>query len=64
MTPREADKIIKAGKPVMVTTHLDHEPQEITLVSRDRWNVRSATGGVFDRGDMKLVEVAATRRGK
>lgn len=55
MTPREADKIIKAGKPVTVTTNLDHKPSEVMLVSRDRWNVRTADGGVFDRGEMKLV---------
>lgn len=55
MTPREADKIIKAGKPVMVTNQFEDKPFKVVLVSRDRWNVTTADGGVFDRGDMKLV---------
>lgn len=58
MTPRQADKIIKAGKPVTVETPLADEPHVVLLVSRDRWNVTGLGGGVFDRGDMKLVYCA------
>lgn len=55
MTPREADKIIKAGNPVTVTTPPDDEPFDVLIVSQDRWNVTTDHGAKFDRGDMELV---------
>lgn len=59
MTPREADRAIKKGEPILVTTVLAREtPFVVTLVGRDRWNVETADGGLYDRGDMWLVEQA------
>lgn len=54
MTPRQADILIKSGKEVFVTTPLDHDPFPVILVSRDRWDVTTADGGLFDRGDLKI----------
>ncbi len=56
MTPREADKIIKAGRVVTVSNiRRPNEKFSRFFVKRDRWNIYSADGGVFDRGELELV---------
>ena len=54
MTPREADRIIKAAQPVKVSSRLEPEGFTALFVRRDRWNIYSADGGVFDRGELTL----------
>ncbi len=59
MTPREADKIIKAGKPVTVNA-LSWDGRIIetftaTFVSRDRFCIATDNGGKFDRPSLQLV---------
>ena len=39
MTPREADKIIKAGKPVTVHDSLYKETFKAIFTRRNRWNI-------------------------
>lgn len=55
MTTTQADKIIKAGQPVKVRGPLDPRGFVAVFVRRDRWNIYSADGGTFDRGDLVLV---------
>ena len=54
MTPRQADRVIRAGVPVRVWFPRYGETGELLFVRRDRWNIYSADGGSFDRGDCKL----------
>jgi len=60
MTPKQADKIIKAGKPVTVRTKYN-ETFTDTFISRDRWLIRSATG-TYDRGDLELITTERKER--
>ena len=57
MTPREADRLIKAGKPVKLYDKRYRECVVVTIVCRDRWNIytASASGGKYDRGEMEVV---------
>jgi len=55
MTPRQADRVIKAGKPVTVyNSHWD-ETFTAVFVSRNRRMIMSADGGVFHRDELELV---------
>ncbi len=59
MSPREADKIIKAGEKVAVQIKpglpFGGEPFTALFVRRDRWNIYTNEGCVFDRGDLVLA---------
>jgi len=55
MTPREADKIIKAGQPVTVRNTVWNEQFTVVFVGRDRWNMFTDQGGVMDRGELVVV---------
>ena len=57
MTPRQADKLIKAGKPVaLYNTHWRTTLKtEVIIVSRDRWSLTTKCGQVFDRGELQIV---------
>lgn len=58
MSPREADRIIKAGKKVAVEVKpglpFGGERFTAVFVRRDRWNIYTDEGAVFDRGDLIL----------
>ena len=55
MTPRDADKIIKYGKPVTVhNTHFDETFTKV-FVKRTRYLIMSADGGVFERDELEIV---------
>lgn len=54
MTPRQADRIIRAGRPVAVRTM--GETFTALFISRDRWNLYTDHGAVFDRGELELVD--------
>lgn len=56
MTTSQADKIIKTGAPVTVHNNTYNETFTCLFVSRTRWNIVSDNGGVFDRGDLEVVE--------
>ncbi len=56
MTPRQADAIIKKGKPVTVHAPISDETFVATFIRRDRWSIYSSIGGVFDRGDLVIVK--------
>ena len=55
MTTREADRVIRAAQPVAVQSRDFNETFTATFVRRDRHNIYSDTGGVFDRDELKLV---------
>jgi hypothetical protein len=57
MTPREADRVIKAGVPVQVRTIWDAPgvTWTYTFTSRDRRTISSADGGKFYRDELILV---------
>lgn len=55
MSPRQADAIIKAGKPVTVHNAGFGETFTAIFVKRDRWNIYSSDGGKFDRGELEIV---------
>ena len=54
MTPKEADKIIKLGDSVAVYSKHFGESFIKIFIKRDRWNIYSADGGVYDRADLEL----------
>ena len=56
MTTRQADKLIKDGKPVTIHNTFYCETATVTLVSRDRWNVRTECGMVLDRGELEIIQ--------
>lgn len=66
MSPKEADKAIKAGKPIKVYNDRFRETFTFTPVSRDRWNIIGSRGEKFDRGELKIIKdnPMATRRRK
>ena len=55
MTPQQADRIIKAGKPVTVIHTPSGEVFTRSFIYRDHWNIRAEGGGLFSRDDLKLV---------
>ena len=55
MSPREADKIIKAGKPVRCMDTFFKQEMTLLFVARDRWNIFTDTGGVYDRGELEVL---------
>lgn len=57
MNTREADKIIKAGKPVTVHNPVYAETFTVKFVRRDRYNLYSENGGKFDRAELKIVKL-------
>ena len=61
MTPREADKIIKAGKPVTVHSEDFNETFTAVFTNRDRRNIYADYGGKFDRADLVIVAKAVTQ---
>ncbi len=56
MTPRQADAIIKKGKPVTVYGRNFNETFVATFIRRDRYSIYTNTGGVFDRGDLDIIK--------
>ena len=55
MKTKQADKLIKAGKPVTVrNTHFD-ETFTTTFISRDRYTITAADGGLFERDELEVV---------
>ena len=56
MTTREADKIIAERQPVKVLNKRYNEVWTMVIVSRDRFNVRSSTGGIFERAELEVVK--------
>jgi hypothetical protein len=61
MTPRQADKIIKGGQPVLVRGRYN-DLFQFTATSRDRRRIEGTYTvqgevcvGSFDRGDLQLV---------
>lgn len=56
ITPRQADKLIKSGKPIRVLGRLDgDQAYELTFVGRDRWHVYTQDGGKYDRTDLTVM---------
>jgi len=56
MTPRQADQIIKLNKPATVHNTFYNETFTATFIKKDRWNIHTSTGGVFDRGELIIVK--------
>ena len=56
MTPRKADQIIKKGKPVTVHNAIYNETFTRLFIRRDRRNIYSSDGGVFDRSDLEVIK--------
>ena len=54
MTPKQADKIIAAGKPVTVHNKHFNETFTATFVRRDRTRIYSNSGGIFDRAELDV----------
>ena len=54
MTPKQADKIIRAGVPVTVYDTWTRETFTRTFVSRDRRCIESSDGGKFHRDDLEV----------
>jgi hypothetical protein len=55
MTPREADRIIKSGKPTTVITRFK-DTFTAVFTKRDRWCIETADGGKFERSDLDIVK--------
>lgn len=54
MTTRQADKLIDNKSRVILRSQ-SGEQFTAVLVSRDRWNVRTQDGGLFDRKDLEVI---------
>ena len=55
MTPKQADKLIREGKPVTVhNAHFD-ETFVAVFVSRTRRTITSQDGGIFDRSELEIM---------
>lgn len=55
MTPRQADKIIREGKPILLRYTPTGEQAIILIVRRDRWNLYGSDGELLDRKDCEVV---------
>jgi len=55
MTGRQADKIIKAGKPVTVHNAIYNETFTTLFTERDRYNIYSVNGHIYDRVELQIV---------
>ena len=55
MTTKQADKIIRTGAPVTVRSSHTGETFNAVFIARDRYDIRSATGGIYDRADLTVV---------
>ena len=65
MTPRQADKLIKQGAPVVVKSKGFNETFMLIPVSRTRWSIYGKykalqaevwlDNGLFDRADLSIV---------
>lgn len=56
MTPKQCDKLIKSGESVVLRDPNWDETFRAVVVSRDRFSLRTADGGLFDRGDLEIVD--------
>jgi len=57
MTTRDADNAIKSGAPVRVCwPKYGPDQADIIIVRRDRWNLYTADGQKFDRGEVQLIQ--------
>ena len=54
MTPKQADKIIKAGKVVTVHNLFYNETFTALFIRRDRWDIYTADN-VYDRAELNVV---------
>ena len=57
MTPKQADKLINSGQTVSVRNKIFRTPFTAIFVSRTRWNILAADGGLYDRGDLEIIEL-------
>lgn len=59
MTTAQADKLIRTAQRVWLRSKFYNEdlPKPVVLVRRDRVNVITADGGVFDRLDLQILSV-------
>lgn len=55
MTREEAEKIIKAGKPVTVKTPVIDRPHEVLITGFARWHIYTADGMVHDYENIRLI---------
>lgn len=56
MTPREADRIIKVGKPVTIYAPKYNETFTTTFTQRDRRTISDDKGGKWHRDELELIE--------
>lgn len=58
MTTKQADRIIKNGKPgVVKLVRFPGVEITITIVKRDRWTVTGSNGERFERSDLEGFKV-------
>ena len=55
MTPRQADRAIKSGKPVTLHNARFNETFVAVIVGRDRYTVTTSTGGRFERNELVML---------
>ena len=59
MTPRQADRIIKAGRPITIKNSASFDGvMSFTFTHRDRWHIYTTHKGEeisFDRSDVEVV---------
>lgn len=64
MTPREADRAIKAGKAIVVRSKDFNETFTFTPLSRNRWTIYGSyesnghvyNNGAFERADLDIMQ--------
>lgn len=55
MTPKQADNLIRIGKPVLLRHTPTGDQGTILIIRRDRWNLYGSNGEVVDRKDLEVV---------
>ena len=56
MTPSKADQIIKDASQVTVYNRVFGETFTKTFITRDRFNITSSDGNIYDRAELKIVK--------
>ena len=60
MTIKQADRVIKSGELIMVRWPKFDSEGIIRIVRRDRYDIYTDTGAIFDRGDTEFISVYPT----
>lgn len=56
MTTKQADQLITSTQEVTVKSREYDNVFQASFVSRDRFNITAADGGLYDRADLEVIQ--------